>query len=337
MNNKNYLSDETLVKAQRFITENNLFTYESKVLAGVSGGSDSMFLLYALVRLGYNVGAVHLNHCLRGKDADGDQQFVSEFCRSLEIPFYTVSIDIMSIARREKLSSETAARKERYGFFRSVYKSEGYDRLATGHHLNDNAESFIMHLLRGSGMKGLVGIRPKSSLYGMKVVRPILCFSKNEIIKYCDDNSICFREDSTNYDESYRRNDIRQNVIPALEKRGGLEAIFRLCNIAETENGFLDDYTGKLISDSVLIKNGSDSVLLSFSLKWFNELHTACKRRVLFNLFNLAGVSHCTFLHINEAIELCRKNYGGKYLKLPGRVRFLLSKGTVSITKKIKN
>lgn len=332
--NEKYVFDKTLLKVQSFITDYSLLTHESKVLVGTSGGADSIFLLYALLRLGYNVGAAHLNHCIRGEEADADQQFVSEFCSRLKIPFYTDDIDVLDIARSEKLSSETAARRERYAFFRRVYESEDFDRLATGHHLNDNAESFIMHLLRGSGMKGIGGIRPKSSLYGMNVVRPILCLSKREILQYCSDNDMSFCTDSTNYDEVYRRNDIRLNVIPALEERGGLNAIFRLCNIAETENNFLGDYTESLIKSNVSAENEQDSVLLSFKLSWFNKLHVACKRRILFKLFSTAGVSHCTFLHINEAIALCEKNYGGKYLKLPGRVKFFLRKGIVSITKK---
>lgn len=328
--------DKTLNKVARFISDSNLFTYDSNILAGVSGGVDSMFLLYALKKLGYNVAAAHLNHCLRGRDADGDQIFVSDFCKEFYIPFYTCSIDVMETAQREKISVETAARKERYDFFRRIYKENGYNRLATGHHLNDNAESFIMHVLRGSGMKGLGGIRPKSCLYDMEVVRPMICLSKNEILRYACDSGIKFREDSSNKDDRYRRNDIRSNIIPAIEERGGLQTIFRLCNIVENDDSFLNDYVKKLIDENVFIKKGDGCVKVSFSVKWFNELHISCKRRILFALFNRVGVSHCTFLHINEAIELCRRNYGGKYLKLPGKVRFTLRKGVITITNQIR-
>ncbi|WP_242990238.1 tRNA lysidine(34) synthetase TilS [Acetobacterium bakii] len=204
-------------KVINYIRDQKLIVAGDYVLIGVSGGADSLALLYFLDKyketFGIHVGVAHLHHGLRGDAADADENFVKNFCRKNEIPFFSRRRDIKQISAEEKISIEEAGRNERYDFFRKVAKEEKYNRIAMGHHINDQAETLLMRLIRGTGIKGVSGI--KSSRDGL-YIRPFLCLEKKEIVAYCNENSLAYRTDATNFQRDYTRNKIRLDIMPMI-------------------------------------------------------------------------------------------------------------------------
>ncbi len=188
------------------------------VLAGVSGGADSMCLLGILSDIapeyGFHVAAAHFNHNLRGEESDGDEAFVAGFCRDRNITCYTGSGDVKAEALRRGVGTEEAARDMRYAFFQETAEKTDAVRIATAHTADDNAETVIFNLARGAGGKGLSGIPPVRG----NIIRPILCLSRAEVEEYLEKNGIPHREDSTNSSDDYSRNLIRHHVVPVLKK-----------------------------------------------------------------------------------------------------------------------
>lgn len=188
------------------------------VVAGVSGGSDSMALLFALCDLrefypGTDVIVSHVNHGLRGAESDEDAEFVREAARRLGFPFECVQVDTESFRKKHGLSLEDAARELRYGFFNDILTKHSAQRIATAHTLNDQAETVIMRLIRGSSSQGLAGIRPSSG----NIIRPLINVTKHEAIEYLRSKGEPWREDSTNSSDEFLRNRVRNELIPLLE------------------------------------------------------------------------------------------------------------------------
>lgn len=223
-----------------------------KILAAVSGGADSVCMLHILNRLkddlGFMLGCAHINHGLRGEAADNDELFVKDLCKSLNIPFFSKKVDVADIAREEKLTVEEAGRRVRYSFFDELKTQKGFNKIATAHNKNDNAETVIMRIIRGTGVDGLSGI-PHIREDG--VIRPILDVTRSEIEEYCKENSLDFCTDATNTDNEYTRNKIRNQLIPYIEKEFNpnlTEALVRLAENAEEDSLFLKGYTERLYS-----------------------------------------------------------------------------------------
>jgi tRNA(Ile)-lysidine synthase len=192
-------------KVLHYIHENDLITAGDHVLIGVSGGADSLALLHFLDRfkktLKIELGAAHLNHCLRGDAADHDQALVKDYCQTHKIPFFSARRDVKKMAAEQKISLEEAGRLARYTFFEKVCQDQGYNRIALGHHLDDQAETILMRLIRGTGIKGISGIRSNQS-----VIRPFLSTSKQEILDYCEARGLIFCQDESNFSNVYTRN-----------------------------------------------------------------------------------------------------------------------------------
>lgn len=182
---------------------------DQKFLIAVSGGADSMVLLYLFHHSGFEFEAAHINYKLRGKDSDSDQQLVENFCteNNIKLHLYKVSEE-----EKPQNSIQIWARKLRYDFFREIQKKEKLDVLATAHHLNDQLETFIINLSKASGIRGLSGI-PKNE---NGIIRPLLNFSKEEIYAFAKENNILFREDLSNQKTDYLRNKIRHKIVPEL-------------------------------------------------------------------------------------------------------------------------
>lgn len=185
-----------------------------KTLLAVSGGIDSMVLADLYLKSNFNFGIAHCNFNLRDQESDADQQFVSEYCSKNKIPFFTTSFDTKAFAKDYKLSTQVAARQLRYAYFDEILKKENYDFLATGHHLDDNIETVLIHFSRGTGINGLTGIPPKND----KIIRPLLAFSRNEIENYATENGLSWREDASNATDAYLRNKIRHHLTPILKE-----------------------------------------------------------------------------------------------------------------------
>lgn len=192
----------------------NLFPDNSVVTVALSGGADSVALTFALKklesRLKIKVKAAHLNHMIRGDEANRDEVFAKDFCKSINVPFVCEQIDVPSYAKENALSLETAARLVRYDFLNRV--NEGV--IATAHTASDNLETLILNLARGTAIDGLCGIPVKRD----NIVRPIISVTRKMVEKYCEENNLSFVTDSTNLSDDYTRNKIRHNIVPILKE-----------------------------------------------------------------------------------------------------------------------
>lgn len=213
----------------------------SKVLCAVSGGKDSMYLLEnlremsALYRL--EIFCAHFNHRIRGEESDRDQKFVEKWCSEHDIPCFIGSADVLTFAEEEKIGVEEAARILRYEFLERTADEIGADRIATAHTADDNAETILFNLARGSGLKGLCGIPPVRG----RIVRPIMTVTSEEILQYLEENGIPHVEDSTNSQDGYTRNRIRHRVVPELRSinQGFDENVIRCTESLREDEEFL--------------------------------------------------------------------------------------------------
>lgn len=213
--NLSYLCGMKKRKIQDFIAREKLLSQREKVLVGLSGGADSVALLRLLTALGYECEAAHCNFHLRGEESDGDEAFARRLCGELGVSLHVVHFDTGREARERRVSVEMAARELRYSWFERVREACGAGAVAVGHHRDDSVETLLLNLLRGTGIDGLRGIRPRNG----KVVRPLLCLDRKEITDYLDGIGQSYVTDSTNLqDDGYLRNRIRLRLLPLMEE-----------------------------------------------------------------------------------------------------------------------
>lgn len=203
-----------LQSIERYIRENNLLNTEATVIVGFSGGADSLVLLHALQQLAYRCIAAHCNFHLRGEESMRDEQFAETFCLRQNIPFHKIDFDTEGYAASHKLSIEMAARELRYDWFETLRLRYHAEAVAVAHHQDDSVETILINLIRGTGIKGLVGIKPQSD----KVIRPLLHLTKSDLLAYIDCYQLAYVTDSTNLQDVYVRNKIRLQVLPLLEE-----------------------------------------------------------------------------------------------------------------------
>ena len=198
----------------KYIEDNKLFSPGDTILAGVSGGIDSVVLLDLLDKAGYSVGLAHCNFRLRASDSDADEALVESLARKYDKPLYKKSFDTKEYAKENGVSIEMAARELRYNWFEEIRSKHHYNWIAVAHHRDDQLETFFLNLARGTGLSGLTGMRPVNN----KVVRPLLFASRKEIEQYRFENHLEFREDASNESLEFQRNKIRHKVIPLMEE-----------------------------------------------------------------------------------------------------------------------
>ena len=203
-----------LEKLKKHINQNFPFLENSRLLLATSGGIDSMVLAHLLHQLNYDIALCHCNFQLRGLESFGDQNFVQEYATANQIPLFLTQFDTEAFANDYKLSTQIAARELRYNWFYELLETEGYDYIVTAHHADDNIETFLINLSRGTGLEGLVGIPVQND----KIIRPLLPFSREEIQEYAKQNHIEWREDSSNASDKYLRNKIRHHLVPLLKE-----------------------------------------------------------------------------------------------------------------------
>ncbi|MEZ0181848.1 MULTISPECIES: tRNA lysidine(34) synthetase TilS [Flavobacterium] len=201
-------------KFQNHIVSRFPFLAEKKLFLAVSGGLDSMVLLHLLKQLPYEIAVLHCNFQLRGLESFGDQTFVENYCDQNNISVFTTQFDTEAFAKDYKLSTQVAARELRYSWFYELLEEKNFDYILTAHHADDNLETFIINLSRGTGLDGLSGIPEQND----KIIRPLLPFSREEILKYAEENKIEWREDSSNASNKYLRNKIRHDLVPILKE-----------------------------------------------------------------------------------------------------------------------
>ncbi|MEJ5304576.1 MAG: tRNA lysidine(34) synthetase TilS [Ignavibacteria bacterium] len=213
---KKLISTAIVQKALKFVRDQELLKNGDSIVVGFSGGPDSTFLIqfFLIIRNLFNlkIYAAHLNHKLRGKQSDEDEEFVKEFCKKNKIECLIETSDIKKIAQETKRSIEETARLERYRLFNEALQKFKANKIATGHTLNDNIETMIFNFIRGSGVSGLRGIPVKRD----NIIRPLMGLTKEEILDFLKEENIPFRIDTTNFEEDYSRNFIRNKVIPLL-------------------------------------------------------------------------------------------------------------------------
>ena len=212
-------------RIEKFIQKYHMLTCGDKVIAGVSGGADSVCLFLMLLELrekiGFDLIAVHVHHGLRGEAADQDQRFVEALCEQHRIPLEIFRVNLESIAKKRKQSLEEAGRMVRREAFDSVCQKYGGNKIALAHHQNDNAETLLWNLSRGTGLDGLGGIRPVNG----KFIRPLLCMNRKEIEEYLAKRKQSYCIDETNAGTDYTRNKLRHLVLPILEEQVNLAAV----------------------------------------------------------------------------------------------------------------
>lgn len=221
-----------------FINTNDLFDGSKKVLLAVSGGADSMVMLYLFERSGYEYGVAHCNFQLRENDSELDEQLVRQQVLIHGVPSWFERFDTLEYARLNGISVEMAARELRYAFFEKIRKEHHYDFVATAHHQDDLVETFFLNLIRKTGIRGLTGIREKKGT----IVRPLLFATREEIKKYAVENDISYRDDHTNNEVVYQRNYIRHRIIPLfyeLQPAFGKNFSASVANLRQVEEVYL--------------------------------------------------------------------------------------------------
>lgn len=201
-------------RIQHFIEENNLFALNGKVLVALSGGADSVGLLRVLIDLGYTCECAHCNFHLRGEESDRDEQFVRSLCQEHQIPLHVKHFETESYAKEKQISIEMAARELRYAWFEELRNETKSMVIAVAHHRDDSVETFLLNLIRGTGINGLKGIQAKNG----HIVRPLLETSRENILNYLDHLQQNYVTDSTNLQDEYMRNKIRLNLLPIMKE-----------------------------------------------------------------------------------------------------------------------
>ncbi|NLE13711.1 MAG: tRNA lysidine(34) synthetase TilS [Clostridiales bacterium] len=235
-------------KMRAAVVEHSMLDGTSSLLIALSGGSDSVTLLFIMrqecAARGITLSAAHINHMIRGEEADRDEMFCRSLCEKLDIPLYVLREDVPALASRHRISIEEAAREVRYGFFDRLCREKGIDKIATAHNARDNAETLLFNLVRGSGVRGLGGIPPVRG----NIIRPLIGCDKELILGCIAENGLEYVTDSTNSDNSYTRNYIRNDVLPMLEKLNPAfcAAAGRLSDAARQDCAYLDSLAEKL-------------------------------------------------------------------------------------------
>lgn len=253
-----------ITKVLKTIEAYQMLSPDSAVVAGVSGGADSMALLHVLQSWRKDwpelkVTAAHVNHCLRGAEADRDEEHVRRYCQREGIPLEVLKIDVREEAAKRKLGLEACGRAVRYEFFRRLAGENGV--IATAHTLSDLAETVLLHLTRGTGLKGLCGIPPVRE----NIVRPLIDCSRREIEDYCREHKIPYVTDSTNLEARYSRNKVRLQVLPALKEINPAfeEAVGRMAQSLREDDGCLCEEARELLGRAALEKGGWSCSVLS--------------------------------------------------------------------------
>ena len=322
------LEEKVLTTIEKY----NMIQNDDKIVIGVSGGPDSMTLLNILnnIKEKWNIKlyVAHINHMMR-KEADEETEYVKEFCAKIKVDFFAKRIKVEEEAKRLKIGTEEAGRNIRYAFFEEIAKKVGANKIATAHNSNDNAETILMNLLRGTSVSGLKGIE---KVRDEKFIRPIIECNRNEIEAYCRENNLDPKYDKTNYENIYTRNKIRNLLIPYLQKEFNpniIEGLNRLSSLASEEEQFIN----KIVEneyEKVLISGDNEEKVI-FDLKKFNQLDNVIKSRlIIYTIGKVYGkVNGIEKIHIDDIIKLCNNNIGNKYLTPKKGIKIYVHKGKI--------
>ncbi len=309
------MENEVVSRVRDHIVRHGMIDRNDKVCVAVSGGADSMCLLFLLCRLkeemGFILSAVHVEHGIRGQASIDDMLFVEKQCENLGVSLEKIRVDAVSAAEETGTTLEEAARNERYRIFSSVEA----DRIALAHHMNDQAETFIFNAVRGTGIKGLGGIRAVRGRY----IRPLLCISREEIEGYCKDNHIEYRQDATNNDIRISRNRIRHIIMPELIRLndGSIRHISETAEEIREVEEYLEDAAKEAFRKCLIQKESRHPLDMVIDLDALEEYHGAIVSRVIREaLIKKAGrAKDITRRHVNAVISLA-KGQSGRHVDL---------------------
>lgn len=318
-----------------YLERHQMICPHDHVILGVSGGADSVCLLFLLLEYAKKVplklSAVHVNHGIR-PDAAQDAEYVEKLCKEQKIPFYLIKADVKGYAEDEKCSEEDAGRRLRYEAFYKTMEEVGADRIAVAHNCNDRAETMLFHLFRGSGLKGLCGIRPVRQ----EIIRPILCLERKEIEDYLTERRIAWRTDSTNRTDDYARNRIRHHILPYVEKelaRGCVAHMARTADVLTEMEEYMGQQIRKARENCVKESEGR----FELSVDGFRELHPAIQKRLLHLLAEELSPTGKDILavHIELILQLF-EGTGSRRVDLPMEIEAVRSYTKVIVGKSRK-
>lgn len=310
------------------IIDNNLIKENDNIVVGVSGGADSMALLNVLMEIkkeiNFNIFVAHVNHGVRGEDALADQLFVERKAREMNVPYYFKNVDMEKHAREKKITAEEAGRELRYGFFRDILKQQGGGKIAVAHNKNDQAETLLLRIMRGTGIDGLKGME----FIAGDIIRPILNIAREDIENYINENSVETVLDKTNLMTIYNRNKVRLELIPYIIDNFNpniINTLWRLSSIADVDSGFLNALAEEKYN--LIVKSETKhSIILDGTI--FNREDRSIKIRVvrlmIYKLVeSLQGISE---QNVQSIVDLFERMETGKQLNLPagiiGRVSY---------------
>jgi tRNA(Ile)-lysidine synthase len=315
-----------LAKVLQTIHKYNMLSHGERVLVGISGGPDSVALLHVLKQIekdmGIEIYAAHVHHGIRGTVADQDAEFVAQLCQQWNVPLFVERVDVPRLADEGGLTLEEAGRIVRYRFFEKVLQDVRGHKVALGHNRDDQAETILHHILRGTGMQGLQGIKPVRQ---NKFIRPLIEVSRAEIEEYCHQNGLEFRVDATNRDVAYTRNRIRHELIPYIKQHFNpniVDALVRMGAIIRDEEEFLQDYCQKEYDRLVRAFSQNE---LRIDLDGFLARPIAVKRRVLrMALMAIGGtLDEIGANHVEDVLDMAFNSTTGAMLTLPNDIRVL--------------
>lgn len=303
-----------------YIKVNRLVKKGEKVLLAVSGGIDSMVMTDLFTKTGISIGIAHCNFCLRGSESDKDEELVKEFAANHKIPFFIKKFKTKEYAGEKGISIQMAARELRYAWFEEVRKQNGFNKIAVAHNLNDNIETFLINLVRGTGIAGLTGMK----ISGHRIIRPLLFATREYIEEYCKKNCIIYREDRSNAETKYTRNKIRHLVLPVLKEiNPSIEnTIKETAERLGSVNNIVNDLTDKLRKG--LLKRKKDIISVKIS-----DLKPLLKNKtLLFELFRNFGITGSKLVDVGKLIsgKTGDQVFTTKYRFLKNRDEILISK-----------
>lgn len=318
------------------IRENNLIQKGDKIVVGVSGGPDSVTLLNCLNKykkeLRCEIIVAHINHLIR-KDSTDDEQYVENLCNQMGVKCFAKRAEIEKLAQKQKKSTEEMGRIVRYNFFDEVAKTEGANKISIAHNMNDNAETMLLNLIRGTGLAGLEGIQP---MQYKKYIRPLINCERKDIEEYCEKNKLEPRIDSTNSENIYTRNKIRNTIIPKIEELNPniVETLSRTSIIVTENNEFIEAETERLFKQIAKVESG----LIKIDIKQFNNLSNILKRNTIIKTINTiqGNNKNINKSNIDDIIKLAENNIGNKKLNINKRVQAFIENGKLQFSANLK-
>lgn len=323
-------------KIRKTIKDNNLISKNDKIVVGVSGGPDSMCLLHVLImlknELEFSLVVAHINHMIRDV-ADSETEYVKEFCKKNNIECFVKKVNVLKYAEADKIGTEEEGRKIRYEFFEEVKSKTNSSKIATAHNANDNAETVLMNIIRGTGPSGLKGIEYKRE----DIVRPLIDCERNDIEMYCQIEKLNPKFDESNKENIYTRNKIRNLLIPYIKKEFNpniIESLNRLSNISKKEADFWKKKI-EIEYNKLIINNMSTDETIYLDLREFNKLDKVIKTKiVLHTIDNLLGNSQgIGKIHVEDIVKLCENNIGNKFLVPNKKIKVLVQNKKIQFIK----